>query len=381
MRRPLLVASVAASATCVVLSACGSSLRGISSPPLILKPVPPSPTALRFSTASNRAFARRDAEKLIRIAVVPPTARRVAAVPDSAPAWFRSEWSHHGFPGAAIVRRAWVIHEPLRDVVRFVRTHVPPRPRPEAPFRRPLSTHRIGSRPTDDYLFPPIPGRSSSRWANVTMLALPHGGTVISAQAGDTWIKPPPRSAEIPRTVRRIDITSRYYQRRPSVRVHVRDRYDVGSIVSWMNGLGVSPNYICFDGYFGRPTVTLTFRNAAGNVLARASEGGSAGGPCGSLSLTVKGRKVRPLLVGDLLRMIDQHLNVDLAPPLPSTVAMCLDGDGWHVRRVAHGLLARKKAQSTTITFHSTGNVTTTGPPHPAITRCLRSRPSFVNYG
>jgi hypothetical protein len=367
-------------AAAALLTACGSSghKAGVTGRP-IARVVPPSPTSLRFSAASNREFARRDAEKLIRIVVVPHAARRVAAVPKSAPSWFRVELSASP-RGTAVEHRIWVVDKPLKDVVRFLRTHARSRPRPELPLNR--STNRIGSRPYDDYTFRPVPGRSSSRWLNIAMLALPSGATVITAQAGDEWIKPPPRSAELPRTVRRIDITSRYYHRRPSVLLHVRDRYDVGSIVAWVNGLGVAPYFVCFDEAFGGifpygPVVTLTFGNAQGKVLARATLDRG----CNPFSLTVDGQKAQPLFVGDLLVRIQQRLDADLSPPLPSEVATCLRGRGWQVRTVAHGLTARKGTHPTTITFHATGKVTTIGRSHPAIARCLRSSPRYVYYG
>src|SRR5205823_1723998 len=114
----------------VVLSACGSSVQVIPSPPVPFNVLPPSSTALRFSAASNRAFARRDVQQLILHVVLPRSARRVRAVPKSAPRWFRDELSGH-FPCTEIAYRAWIVDAPLKDVVRYFRTHTRPRPRPE----------------------------------------------------------------------------------------------------------------------------------------------------------------------------------------------------------------------------------------------------------
>jgi hypothetical protein len=363
----------------LALTACGSSGQAIhGNGPGPLKPVSPSPIAFRFSAAKNRAFAERDARKLLGIVVVPRGAHRVAAVPRSAPKWFREELSHN-MSGAATVHRTWVIHQPLKRVVRFIRTHWRPVARPELPFNR--WTNRIGSRPGDSYQFRAVPGRSSNRWLNVTELALPTGATVVTAQSGDQWIKPPPRNVELPRTIKTIDITGGYDVRRPVVRLHVRDRYDVGSIVSWVNGLGVSPNYICF-GLYSRPAVTLTFRDAAGKTVARVMEGGSAGGPCGSLSLTVKGRKAPPLITGDLLLRIDRLLDANLTPPPLRNVANCLRARGWHVRTTGRRkLVARQDGPPTTLVFHATGKVTRTGPLHMAVNRCLRISPGFGGFG
>ena len=374
-------------ASAIVLAGCGSSVHYDASVHGLGQPVgpakPPSPTALRYSNPSNREFARHDVQKLLRIVVVPPAARHVAAVPKSAPSWFREELSH-GLPGAAVAHRTWVVNQPLKQVVRYVRTHARPRPRPEVPFRKP--TNRIGSRPSQDYLFHPVPGRSSSRWLNVAMLTLPSGTTVVTAQAGDEWIHAPPRSVELPGRVRRIDITSHYGQDRPSVRLHVRNAYEVGSIVAWVNGLGVKPGHVfCLGGYFGGSVVRLTFRGADGTVLAHGtlSDLGGSGrsGPCNPLSLTVNGKKAPPLIGSDLLLRIQQHLDVDLAPPLPRDVSSCLRERGWKVRAVARGLAARKDGTRRTITFHATGKVTTTGRRQAAISRCLGSSPHIGYLG
>lgn len=376
-----------------------ASFRGFGEPGtpigVIRPPRPPAPDSLRFSTASNREFARHDVQKLLRIVVLPEAAKQVADVPKSAPRWFREELSAH-FDHAAIARRVWVVDEPLKQVVRFLRANARPRPRPEVPFRTP--SNRIGSRPTENYLFHPVPGRSWSRWLNVAMLRLPGGATVVVAQAGDEWIRTPPRSAELPQGVKRIHIESRTGGPRSNVLLHVRDPYEVGSIVSWTNGLGVTPrNVICLAVYYPGPTVTLTFRAADGSVLARAEVrdplGSGRSGPCDPLQLTVNGTKAPPLIGADLLLRIEQHLGVDLAPPVPSAVAGCLRDRGWKVQKVVHGgLIARRiprPAELTAsrdhrrwlITFHATGKVTTTPRASHALAQCIRSGPRLVYYG
>lgn len=361
----------------LALTACGSSGHvTYGSPPLKL--VPPSPISLRFSISSNRAFARRDVQQLIRNVVLPRSARRVPAVPQSAPAWFREELSHNG-PGTAFAHRTWIVDEPLVTVVRYFRTHARPRPRPVRGFND--SPNRIGSRPNDNWQFAPVPGRSSNRWLNVAMLALPSGATVVTAQAGDEWIQPPPRSAELPGTVRRVDITSRYGANRPSVRVHVRDRNGVGSVVAWMNGLGVSPRVFCAGQVFGEPVITLTFRDGHGAVVARATIGNSPSEHCGALSLTVNGRKAPPLITGDLLLRVQQHLNLDLSPPKPGDVASCLRQRHWTVSTVDRRLTAQKKGRSVRLTFLLTGKVSGSRRPEPEVARCLRESPRFVYLG
>jgi hypothetical protein len=368
----------------LVATACGSSRpHPVGSDRLQLPAAPPSPVAFRFSVRSNQAFARGDAVKLMGIVVVPPGARRVPKVPASAPAWFRQDWSTpRRFAGAVDIRRFWVVHRPLKQVVRFIELHLHPRPRPEAPYRRPFDPkrlNRIGSRPSIDFVFPAILGRATTRWLDVTMLALPGGATVVAANAGDQWIHAPPRSAEVPSSVRRIDIVSRYGNSRPSVLVHVRDRYDVGLVVSWMNGLGLAPrNLFCAGQVVGGPDVSLTFRAADGRTIAKA---GLPGDECQGFSLTVNGKKAPPLLPSNLLQTIEHHLGLDLSPPKPTDVAMCLRQRDWTVSVADRVLTGEKHGSRTTLTFLPTGKVTVSPHSRPAIARCLRSSPRIGYLG
>lgn len=318
-------------------------------------------------------------QELIRNVVLPRSARRVAVEPRSAPNWFRTELPAH-FPGSVIARRIWVVAAPLKAVVRYLRTQARPRPRAVAGF--PKSATRIGSRPFDHWEFRPVPGRSASRWVNVAMLALPSGATVVTAQAGDSWIHPPPASAEIPGTVQRIDITSRYGTAAPSVTLHVRNRDRVRSLVAWINGLGVTQgHFFCAGASFGEPVTTLTFRDARGKPVARGVVDSNGTSGCRPFSLTVNGRRTPPLTIGDLIPRVEHLLNADFSPPLARDVTSCLRRLGWKVQTTTAGLTVWKNGPSRTLTFHLTGTVTRTGPPSRAIHRCLRSSPHVVYLG
>jgi hypothetical protein len=373
------------------LSACGwgqpfitSSGPIVTSHSGVVRVRPPSPTSLRFSTASNREFARQDVQKLLRIVVLPASARQVGQLPKSAPSRFGEDLTATRFaPGVAGGHRIWVVHEPLQRVAAFARAHAPARPRPEALFRG--KNNGIVLRPNRSYPFPPEPGRTSDRWLGVEMAALPGGQTVVVAQATVAWVHPPPRSAELTARVKRIDIASRLGTGRPNVLIHLHKAYDVASLVAWMNGLGVAPRGIfCATVYVGGPIVTLRFRAADGTVLAQAQVSDPAGsgrsGPCNPLQLTVGGRKAPPLIGADLLHRIEQHFGVDLDPPTPDSVATCLRARGWKVRAAGHALSARKDGVRDTITFHADGKVTTNAPPR-GVARCLRNRPGIVVYG
>ncbi len=396
-RALLLVGAAAALAGCagwppILVTGSGPPVR--IPPPVRMQPS--SPTEYRFSTAANRRFARRDVQALLRIVVLPPEARLVLKVPKSAPTRFRDDVTGTRFlPGIAVARRIWIVHEPLEKVRRYIQAHAHSRPRPEVPFRE--AGNGIGAHPVQSIGFQAKPGHSWDRWLNLEMTALTGGGTVVVVQAGDAWVHTPPRSEIIPGATRRIDITSRYGNLRPNVIVHVRNRFDIAWIVARANGLGLAnAEHVMCAGLFGGPTVTLRFSTADGRVLARArvadSLGSGISGPCNPVSLTIRGRMAPPLIGMDILRSIQQLLNIDLAPPQPSSVASCLRRAGWKAQTVTHNemlhraqhfppeLTASKNGRRWTITFHSTGKLTVGRKAPHALHRCLRPGP-YVTYG
>lgn len=319
--------------------------------------------------------------------MLPHGARVVAKVPETAPSGFRSVTGFR-LPGIAMTLRIWVVHEPFGRVVRFVQTHAHPRPRPEVRFRGKDNGLRLGT--VGWYEFAPVPGRSWQRWLNVDMAPLRGGGTAVIAQAGDAWVQGS-RGVLLPAAVKRIDILSRIGSRHPNVLVHVRRPYDVGSIVSFVNGLGLanSSRVACLAVLVGGPTVTLRFRTAEGRLLARATvqdtPGAGGAGPCSPLQLTVRGRNAPPLIAADLLLRIQRLLGINLAPVLPHEATACLRGYGWKVQSVSHKemvdreqhsppeLVASRNGRRWTITFHYTGKTTLDRPGPHGLERCIRA--------
>jgi hypothetical protein len=369
----------------LLCSACGGSKHYVViGGPAFVRLTPPPPTALRFSTASNRRFAHEDVQRLMRILVLPRGARLVAKVPSSVPSRFRSELTGTPFlRGVAVTHRIWVVHQPLDQVVRFVQAHAHPRPRPLAHYRG--TNNGVRLRAVGSYQFQPVPGRSWERWLNADMIALSGGGTAVIAQTGDGWNHTPQR-ALLPTAVKRIDVVSRIGNGTPNVLVHVRKRYEVGSIVALVNGLGLSDavHIACAWDFVGGPSVTLRFRAANGKLLARATipdtSGAGISGPCNPLQLTVHSRKAPPLIGADLLLRIHQLLGIDLDPPLPRAVSACLQRrHGWKVESGTAGrehsppeLTAANGGRRWTITFHYSGKVTLDKAGPRGLEHCLR---------
>jgi hypothetical protein len=200
--------------------------------------------------------------------------------------------------------------------------------------------------------------------------------------------------------VKRVDVVSRVGNQAPNVLVHVRNRYEVGSIVALVNGLGRSDaeHIACAWDWFGGPSVTLRFRAASGKLLARATvpdaSGAGISGPCNPLQLSVHSRKPPPLIGGDLLLRIHQLLNVNLTPPLPREVSACLQHrHGWKVQpgnhtgtagRVQHlppELTATKERSRWTITFHYSGKVTLDKAGPRGLEHCLSTGRRYVIAG
>jgi hypothetical protein len=352
--------------------------------PGVARMEPASPSSLRFSTASNREFARHDVQVLLRIVVLPSSARPVMQAPQGAPRWLRNRLAKPGIaPGTATAHRLWIVPEPIEQVVRYVQAHARPRPRPLVPFRS--KTNGVAFHATGMYEFPPTPGRSTSRWLYVAMVPLPGRATAVFAQAGDQWLHLSPHSAVLTEKVKRIDIASRYGAGRPNVLVHVRDAFEVARIVADVNGLGVAtPEPVCLLERVGGPSVTLLFRSSTGRLLARGLVfdplGSGYSGPCNPLRLTIGSRTAPPLIGADLLRRIQQDLLVDLAPIEPSVVEGCLRRAGFETKTAGHALTARRNGSRWTISFHATGKVTTSRTPTLVIARCLRN-PHVGVYG
>jgi hypothetical protein len=371
----------------LALTACGSSgpvtqTNGIG--PLMR--VAPSPTAFHFSTASNREFARRDIQKLLRIVVLPAGARQVTTAPKTAPRWLRNNWAGGGgSPGAATAQRLWIVHQPLRRVERFVQLHARRRPRPLVPFRSNLSNGVVLHYGTGAYSFAPILGRSWSRWLDVDMAPLRGGSTAVLMRASEYWNHALPRGDELGRAVKRIDITSGYGTQRRNVLVHVRSPYAVGSLVAWMNGLS-NQSSVCFTGYglflAGGPTVRFTFRSGNGAVLARATVTDLLGrsGPCNPISLTIGKGGPKYLVGADLLLRIQRLLGINLAPLTPQHLTTCLRG--WKVvRQSANARSVSHAGERWTVKFPASGRVTVTGPKKPQRLRvCLRASPYVMAY-
>jgi hypothetical protein len=383
----------------LLLSACGGSKHYVvTGGPAFVRLTPPSPTALRFSTASNRRFAHQDVQRLMRILVLPHGARLVAKVPRGVPLRFGTELTGRQFlRGIAVAHRIWVVHQPLDRVVRFVQAHAHPRPRPLAHYRG--KNNGVRFRAVGSYQFQPVPGRSWERWLNVGMIALSGGRTAVIAQTGDGWNHTPQRVL-LPAAVKRIDVVSRIGNRPPNVLVHVRKPYEVGSIVALVNGLGLSDaeHIACALDFVGGPSVTMRFRAANGKLLARATvpdtPGAGISGPCNPLQLTVHSQKAPPLIGADLLLRIRQLLNIDLAPPRPQAVSACLQRrHGWKVQsgihtgmagRVQHfppELTATKGGRRWTITFHYSGKVTLSKAAPRGLEHCLQAGQRYVIAG
>jgi hypothetical protein len=301
--------------TAVLLAGCGwgtSSTPGPHIGPRVAPIRPVSPTSLRHPTLSNKAYAYSDVRKLVGVVVLPPGARQVAELPAGSPRRLEDIARTRSMPGIAIARRIWIVHAPLDRVVRYFKSHVPLRPRPQAPFR--AKNASLALKANGSYGFPPMDGQLWSRWLNVDTARLPGGRTVVVTQAGDAWVHTSPARELLPRGIKRIDFRLQFGKR--TRHVVVRNRFKVAQIVARVNAFGRADAepITCLAVYRGGPYLTARFEAADGRKLARAAVvlWGGRSGPCNPVELTIGGKTMPPLIGGDVGRLLRQEAGLGI---------------------------------------------------------------------
>jgi hypothetical protein len=305
-------------ATAFVLLGCDSPLFPSPSNSVrssVVHVLPAAPTSLRHSTRSNKAFARADVRRLVRLVVLPPGGRQVAELPPGSPRRLEDIARTRSIPGIALARRIWIVDAPLQSVVHYVESHVPLRPRPQVPFR--AKNASLALKANGSYGFPPVAGSSWSRWLNVDTGLLPGGRTVVVTQAGDGWIHTSPARELLPRGIKRIDLRLLTGER--TRHVIVRDRFEVARIVARVNAFGLADaeRIACADVFRGGPYLTVRFEGADGRQLARAGvllfRGES--GPCNPVELTIGEKTMPPLIGADVGRLLRQEAALGAGGP------------------------------------------------------------------
>lgn len=275
--------------------------------------------AVAGSPGANRRAARGDARTLLGRLNLPPGAQSVSREPAGDGGFLRPMPGLMGSPAQAVADGWWKAAAAPADVLAYVQAHPPAGGRVQA-------TGSAGNRHTGQtsqmitYAWPAIPGVISQRELQITVTALPAGGTGVLVEAASVWVVPRPRGERIPAGVRAIDVTVAplLTPRRPVAAYHVTGGR-VGRIDRRLNRLPVvQPLAIVCPAELadGARLVTLTFRG--GTVLARARftaypGWGTASGECNPISLTIGGRRRTPLLGGHFFTWLGRMLHTRFA--------------------------------------------------------------------
>lgn len=261
------------------------------------------------TTAGNRAAARRDVHRLLRLVVLPAGAHRLASPPGHAHGLLGGPFQ---VPGGKLVdhARLWRVDEPFASVVDFVRTHPPRGTQKGGPGSGSVGGPHYPQNETVLFTFPQRPGRISFRWLNVTLVALPDGSTGVRADAQDIWVVTRPLRERVPDGVREIDVDAH----------RVTSPARVAKIARWFDALPiVQPDaaFSCPALVYG-PVVRLAFRTAAGALLAgarmplRLMTGSLLSTPCSSIRFRIGGHEEPALVGGRFLLRVERLLGVRL---------------------------------------------------------------------
>ena len=276
------------------------------------------------TTGSNKLAAQRDAEKLLHLFVPPSAARRLTAEPKGDGGVLHAPGSKPGVFDIVDRHSFWHVRSPFDSVVRFIESHPP------------SGSRRIGGGSTGGpgipsnrqliFAFPAISGRISTRWLNVTAVALPRGSTGLRVDAQDVWIVPRSPSEKVPSGVSEIHITSAYRGKPPIMSLNVTDPAKIAQIIRWIDALGTAQPTVIFCPVLGGPTVTFDFRAASGVLLAKASvlDFQGTSGPCNPISFSIRGHRQTPLIGGNFLKRVQRLLGTrfDLARARTHRVAI-----------------------------------------------------------
>lgn len=223
------------------------------------------PSVKAVATARKRQAARQ-AEKLLRRFVLPPTASRLRNPPDLE----LLRYSGLGTPEYAELARRhgfWQTNTSFASVVAFVKAHRLPG------FVDGVTSREHPGRPPANlalgYTNGGGAGPFASRMLTVTMIRK-GGRTLLRVDAGAVWIYPRSPSEIVPAGVRVIDV---HFGRLDVARVRrVSTRGDVARIIRWFNMLDiVQPGVFVRCGpAVPSPIMTFDFRSGNGVLLAEA---------------------------------------------------------------------------------------------------------------
>jgi hypothetical protein len=286
-------------ATALVLCACAVTIAAVTP-----------------ATEGNRRAARRDAQKLLLLAVLPPGARRLSAEPAGDGGLLRRPSTDAGFPHSVDRFGWWRVPAGLDSVLAFFTVHQPPGGHSSGR----LAVGGPGG-PRNGALmfaFPAVRGVISMRWLTFDAVALSARTTGVRVDAQDVWTVARSASETVPAGVHEIDVTSALPGNAPFVSRSVTSPAKIRRIVALLDAMEIVPPgvaYSCAAVPGDHPVVAFEFRaTSSGRLLARAwlSDADVASGPCNPVHFSIGGHRRTPLIGGDFVKQAGHVLGVNL---------------------------------------------------------------------
>jgi len=266
--------SLPASALVLVLIACGA---GVKPAPQVAE-AGARVASVRTIAARREQVALREAKSLLRQFVPPRAARRIQQPRHYAGALRRSGMQPLG--ELVDVHRFWSVKKPLKTVIAFLRAH-----------RLQGFEHFVGSwGPPRKPHYLVMSSRAGNRYFNVTSVGLPRR-TVIRVDAQVEWVYPRSPGEKVPAATSEIDV------RAPKASVDVKSPAEIARIVRWFDALPISPPGVAVPCPLEvAPDITLTFRDARGERLARAKVPPGFAWICDAIEFSIGGTQQKPLI-------------------------------------------------------------------------------------
>ncbi len=253
----------------------------------------------RPTTAGNRRAARHAVGKLLRLAVLPPGARRLARVPGNAGGELSKPLLEPSYTNYVGRHAFWHVDGSVGSVTAFIEAHRPRGSQPAGGESSPPPVSLVFDLPSTRRLY--------QRQLEITIASLPNGSAGIRVDAFAVWNVERTREV-VPPGVRKIDFSSGFGSYR------TKSARQVATIVRWFNALPVAqPRRGIFNcpAIFG-PYIRIAFEGAGGAVLARASVDYDRGYSywCNAIQFSIGGHREKPLIGGHFMRRVGHLLHV-----------------------------------------------------------------------
>jgi hypothetical protein len=269
------------------------------------------------TTASNRARARTDAQRLLALVRVPAGSVLAATPHDTG---FEQVQRFIGVLASATASRTWIVHGSVNRLLRYVVAHL----RPGSKLESSGSGGSPGSVAVSQIRYwPPVRGVLDGRWLQIE--AYTHGGhTYLTARTESQWVVAREANERIPASVTQITVSVANARGQRMHQMTVTKPRVVRRIVGLYNSLGVvQPAIIMGCPPEPAGVLTLRFYTSPTNVIATASSSTAAdphwpasapAWACFPISIRLLARRRYPSLSGSVITPLGRLLHTKLNP-------------------------------------------------------------------